>query len=114
MLPYFPLANGLLTGKVRRGRQVPEGTRIAARSHLITDEKLDKVEALIAWGEQRDVSLLDIAIGGLAAQPGCASVIAGAMTPEQVRANAAAGNWEPTAADLAAIDEITPPPPPPY
>jgi aryl-alcohol dehydrogenase-like predicted oxidoreductase len=114
VLPYFPLANGLLTGKVRRGQEVPDGTRIATRSHLITDEKLDKVEALIAWGEQRDVSLLDIAIGGLAAQPGCASVIAGAMTPEQVKANAAAGNWEPAAADLAAIDEITPPPPPPY
>jgi aryl-alcohol dehydrogenase-like predicted oxidoreductase len=114
VLPYFPLANGLLTGKVRRGQEVPDGTRIATRSHLITDEKLDKVEALIAWGEQRDVSLLDIAIGGLAAQPGCASVIAGAMTPEQVKANAAAGSWEPAAADLAAIDEITPPPPPPY
>jgi aryl-alcohol dehydrogenase-like predicted oxidoreductase len=114
VLPYFPLANGLLTGKVRRGQEVPDGTRIATRSHLITDEKLDKVEALIAWGEQRDVSLLDIAIGGLAAQPGCASVIAGAMTPEQVKANAAAGNWEPAAADLSAIDEITPPPPPPY
>ncbi|HEY1701393.1 MAG TPA: aldo/keto reductase [Trebonia sp.] len=114
VLPYFPLANGLLTGKVRRGQEVPGGTRIAARSHLITDEKLDKVEALIAWGARRDVSILDIAIGGLAAQPGCASVIAGAMTPEQVKANAAAGNWEPAAADLAEIDELTPPPPPPY
>jgi len=113
VLPYFPLANGLLTGKVRRGRDLPEGTRIAARSHLVTDEKLDQVEALIAWGAQRDVSLLEIAIGGLAAQPGCASVIAGATSPEQVKANAAAGEWVPTAVDLAEIDKIVPPPAPP-
>jgi aryl-alcohol dehydrogenase-like predicted oxidoreductase len=110
VLPYFPLANGLLTGKVRRGQAVPAGTRIASSPHLVTDEKLDTVEALIAWGADRGVSVLDIAIGGLAAQPGCASVIAGATTPEQVKANAAAGNWEPTAAELAGIDTITPPP----
>jgi aryl-alcohol dehydrogenase-like predicted oxidoreductase len=110
VLPYFPLANGLLTGKVRRGQDAPEGSRIATRSHLITDEKLDTVEALIAWGQARGVSLLDIAVGGLAAQPGCSSVIAGAMTAEQVKANAAAGEWEPSAAELAEIDEIAPPP----
>ena len=110
VLPYFPLANGLLTGKVRRGQSLPDGTRIATRSHLVTEDKLDKVEALIAWGEERGVSILEIAIGGLAAQPGCASVIAGAMTPEQVRANAAAGAWVPTAEELADIDKIVPPP----
>ena len=110
VLPYFPLANGVLTGKVRRGRELPAGTRIAARSHLVTDEKLDQVEALISWGEQRGVSLLQIAIGGLAAQPGCTSVIAGAMSPEQVTANAAAGEWVPDAEELAEIDKIVPPP----
>jgi aryl-alcohol dehydrogenase-like predicted oxidoreductase len=110
VLPYFPLANGLLTGKVRRGQEIPAGSRIAGRSHLVTDEKLDKVEKLIAWGADRDASILDIAIGGLAAQPGCASVIAGAMTPEQVKGNAAAGRWAPTAEELAEIDEIVPPP----
>jgi len=113
VLPYFPLANGLLTGKVRRGRELPEGTRIAARSHLVTDEKLDQVEALIAWGAQRDVSILEIAIGGLAAQPGCTSVIAGATSAEQVKANAVAGEWVPSAEDLAEIDKIVPPPAPP-
>lgn len=110
VLPYFPLANGLLTGKVRRGQDIPPGTRIAARSHLVTDEKLDRVEKLLAWGAEHGVSILDIAIGGLAAQPGCASVIAGAMTPEQVKANAAAGDWIPGAGELAEIDAIVPPP----
>jgi aryl-alcohol dehydrogenase-like predicted oxidoreductase len=110
VLPYFPLANGMLTGKVRRGRELPAGTRIATRSHLVTDEKLDTVEALIEWGAERGVSLLEIAIGGLAAQPGCASVIAGATSAEQIAANAAAGEWEPTAEDLADLDKISPPP----
>jgi aryl-alcohol dehydrogenase-like predicted oxidoreductase len=112
VLPYFPLANGMLTGKVRRGHAPPAGSRIAARSALITDEKLDMVEALIGWGAERGVSLLEIAIGGLAAQPGCASVIAGATTAEQVAANAAAGNWVPAPEDLEQIDKIVPPPGP--
>jgi aryl-alcohol dehydrogenase-like predicted oxidoreductase len=110
VLPYFPLANGLLTGKVRKGQDLPEGTRIATRSQLVTEEKLDKVEALIAWGADRGVSLLEIAIGGLAAQPGCTSVIAGATTADQVKANAAAGRWVPAADELAEIDKIVPPP----
>jgi len=112
VLPYFPLANGMLTGKVRRGQAPPAGTRIAARSALITDEKLDTVEALIDWGAEHGVSLLEIAIGGLAAQPGCASVIAGATTAEQVAANAAAGDWVPAPEELKQIDKIVPPPGP--
>src|SRR6516165_230727 len=110
VLPYFPLANGMLTGKVRRGQELPAGSRIAARSNLVTDEKLDKVEALIAWGAQHGASLLEIAIGGLAAQPGCTSVIAGATSADQVKANAAAGEWEPTPDELTDIDKIVPPP----
>jgi aryl-alcohol dehydrogenase-like predicted oxidoreductase len=112
LLPYYPLANGLLTGKVRRGQDIPEGTRLSEsrRAGYVTDAKLDKVEALIAWGQEQGVSILDIAIGGLAAQPGCASVIAGATSPEQVKANAAAGRWEPTEEQLDAIDAIVPPP----
>lgn len=100
VLPYFPLANGLLTGKVRRGRELPAGSRIAERSHLVTEQRLDTVEALAAWGDKHDRSLLELAIGGLAALPTCGSVIAGATTAEQVRANAAAGDWEPTADEL--------------
>jgi aryl-alcohol dehydrogenase-like predicted oxidoreductase len=114
VLPYFPLANGLLTGKVRRGGDIAPGSRLAEprRAGYVTDAKLDKVEALIAWGQQQGVSLLEIAIGGLAAQPGCSSVIAGATSPEQVKANAAAGAWVPTGEQLAAVGEIAPPPPP--
>jgi aryl-alcohol dehydrogenase-like predicted oxidoreductase len=108
VLPYFPLANGLLTGKVRRGQPVPEGTRLAGRPEYVTDGKLDRVEELIAWCEKEGVTVLDAAIGGLAALPGCTSVIAGATTPEQVKANAAAADWEPTAEQIAAISEIMP------
>jgi aryl-alcohol dehydrogenase-like predicted oxidoreductase len=112
VLPYFPLANGLLTGKVRRGQPVPAGTRLAARAGYVTDAKLAKVEALIAWAQEHGVTVLETAIGALAAQPGCSSVIAGAMTSEQVKANAAASEWIPSAAELAEIDQIVPPPSP--
>ena len=110
VLPYFPLANGLLTGKVRRGEPVPSGSRLASRDGYVTDDKLDRVEALAGWGKAHGRSLLEIAIGALAAQPGCGSVIAGAMSPEQVKANAEAGAWEPTSSDLAEIDGLVPPP----
>jgi len=108
VLPYFPLANGLLTGKIRRGTPPAKGTRLADRSEYITDEKLDKVEALASFAEQRGKTMLDVAIGGLAALPGCTSVIAGATSADQVRANAAAGEWEPTEAELAELDKIVP------
>jgi aryl-alcohol dehydrogenase-like predicted oxidoreductase len=112
VLPFFPLANGLLTGKVRRGQPVPAGTRLAGRAGYVTDAKLAKVEALIAWAQDHGVTVLETAIGALAAQPGCSSVIAGAMNPEQVKANAAASDWIPSAAELAEIGQIVPPPSP--
>ena len=107
VLPYFPLANGLLTGKIRRGQPAREGTRLAGRDNYVTEAKLDVVEALAAWGESHGTSLLTIALGGLAAQPGCASVIAGAMTPEQVKANAGAADWIPSPDEVAEVDAIT-------
>ena len=110
VLPYYPLANGLLTGKVRRGQETPSGTRLAGRPGYITDEKLDRVEALISWAQAQGISLLDVAMGGLAAIDGCSSVIAGAMSPEQVKANAVAGDWVPTAEQRAELDRIVPPP----
>lgn len=110
VLPYFPLAMGLLTGKVRRDRPPAAGTRLHDRAELVTEERLSRVEALAVWAEESGRSLLDVAVGALAAQPGCASVIAGATAPEQVAANAAAGDWEPTPAELAAVDAIVPPP----
>ena len=108
VLPFFPLANGLLTGKIRRGVGPAAGTRLAERSGYITEAKLDKVEALADWAGQHGRSVLEVTIGGLAALPGCSSVIAGATSAEQVRANAAAGRWEPSEADLADIDKIVP------
>jgi len=110
VLPYFPLANGMLTGKIRRGRGPEEGTRLHDRAALITEDKLDKVEALAGWAEQRGRSLLEVAIGALAALPGCSSVIAGATSPAQVRANAAASDWIPGEDELAEIDKIVPGP----
>jgi aryl-alcohol dehydrogenase-like predicted oxidoreductase len=100
MLPFFPLASGLLTGKYVRGEAATEG-RLAGRE--IPDEQFDRVAALQAFADERGVSLLDVAIGGLAAMPAITSVIAGATKPEQVRANVKAGAWEPTADDLAAL-----------
>ncbi len=109
VLPYFPLANGLLTGKIRQGQEIPPGSRLAGREGYVTQEKLAKVEALISWAQDHGVTILDVAISALAAQPGCSSVIAGAMTPEQVKANAAASEWTPSAAELAEIDRIVRP-----
>jgi aryl-alcohol dehydrogenase-like predicted oxidoreductase len=107
VLPYFPLANGLLTGKIRRGQPAQEGTRLASRTGYVTEAKLDIVEALAEWGKVHDLPLLTIAISCLLAQPGCSSVIAGAMTPEQVAANAATAEWIPSAGELAEVDSIT-------
>ena len=107
VLPYYPLANGMLTGKVRRGVPPGEGTRLAGRQDYVTDAKLDKVEALADWSSQHGRTLLEVAIGGLAALPGCSSVIAGATSAEQVRANAAAGDWVPEPAELTEIDKLT-------
>jgi aryl-alcohol dehydrogenase-like predicted oxidoreductase len=103
-IPYFPLASGLLTGKVRRDTPPAEGTRLFGRS--IADDQLDKVEALAAWADAHNVTLLDVAIGGLLAVKPVASVIAGATKPEQVRANAAAGAWSPSATELDEIREL--------
>jgi aryl-alcohol dehydrogenase-like predicted oxidoreductase len=110
VLPYFPLAQGLLTGKVRRGDAPPANSRLATRQELVTDERLDRVEALTKWAESHGRTLLEVAFGALLARPVCASVIAGATRPEQVYANVAAGEWEPTPEELAEIDELVPPP----
>ncbi len=105
-VPYFPLESGLLTGKYRRGEPVPEGTRLAGNADSLSDERLDRMEALERFAAERGVSLLELAIGGLASIPGIASVIAGATSPEQVRANAAAGSWVLDPDGLAALAEI--------
>jgi aryl-alcohol dehydrogenase-like predicted oxidoreductase len=103
-IPYFPLASGLLTGKVSRREPPAAGTRLHGRT--ISDDDLDRVERLRAWAEAHRRTLLEVAVGGLAAVRPVASVIAGATKPEQVRANAAAGEWEPTATELADLQRL--------
>jgi aryl-alcohol dehydrogenase-like predicted oxidoreductase len=103
-IPYFPLASGLLTGKVDRDHPPQPGTRLHGRT--IGDERLERVEQLRDWAAAHGASLLEVAIGGLLAVPPVASVIAGATKPEQVRANAAAGAWEPTPEELAELRSL--------
>jgi aryl-alcohol dehydrogenase-like predicted oxidoreductase len=95
-----------LTGKYRRGQPPPPGTRLAGRPERLTDELFDRIEALESFAEERGLSLLDVAVGGLAAHPAVASVIAGATKTEQVRANARASEWQPTEEDREALAGI--------
>jgi aryl-alcohol dehydrogenase-like predicted oxidoreductase len=107
-LPFFPLNSGLLSGKYRRGEKPAEGTRLALQRYQrwLDGADWDKIEALSAYGSERGHSLLDVAIAGLASRPAVTSVIAGATTADQVHANVAAGGWELTAEDVAALDDI--------
>jgi aryl-alcohol dehydrogenase-like predicted oxidoreductase len=109
ILPYFPLASGFLTGKYRRGEEIPENTRyhVWNMGGQLTDERFDTLDKLEAFAAEHSVTVLDLAIGGLAAKPGVASVIAGATSADQVAANVAAGDWRPSPEDLAGLDEIT-------
>ncbi len=109
LLPYFPLANGLLTGKYRRGEQPPTGSRLQAwgRESMLTPQAFDVLDDLEAFAAHRGITLLEVAIGGLAARPAVSSVIAGATSPEQVAANVKAARWRPTAEDQAELDRIT-------
>jgi len=111
VLPYFPLESGLLTGKYAGG-VMPDGTRLAGmpadrRERFLTDENLAIVERLTTWAQERGRSILDLAIGWLASQDVCASVIAGATSADQVRANAEAGSWELTADDVVEVATLT-------
>ncbi len=108
MLPFFPLASGLLTGKYRQGEAAPEGGRLSEQRYAprLTNARWDTIDALRTFADKRGLGLLDVAIGGLAAKPAVASVIAGATRPEQVAANVAAAQWVPTDEDLAELDEI--------
>ena len=113
MLPFFPLEAGLLTGKYRRGEPAPSGTRLAsspAAGRFLTDAKFDVAEKLEQFASERGITILHVAIGGLAAQPQVASVIAGATKPEQICANVEAGSWKPTPDDLAELNRIAPTP----
>jgi aryl-alcohol dehydrogenase-like predicted oxidoreductase len=108
ILPYFPLEYGLLTGKYRRGEPAPDDSRLAVETARFQNADFDRIEALQRFAADLGIGLLEVAFGGLAAQPAVGSVIAGATKPEQVRANVAAAGWQPTADDLAALDEVSP------
>jgi aryl-alcohol dehydrogenase-like predicted oxidoreductase len=103
-LPFFPLANGLLTGKYRRDAPRPSSTRMDGRQ--ISEGTYDQLETLEAFAKERGRNLLELAFAGLLARPSVGSVIAGATGPEQVRANAAAGDWDLALADVADLDRL--------
>jgi aryl-alcohol dehydrogenase-like predicted oxidoreductase len=110
-LPYFPLASGMLSGKYRRGAPPPPGTRLAnsgSAAELLSARNFDTVEALQDFAESRGHTLLELAVSWLASKPRIASVIAGATSPAQVAANAAAAGWRLTDAERAEIDRIAP------
>lgn len=108
VLPYFPLANGLLTGKYSEGK-APEGSRLThSRTNLLTDADFEQLKKFGEFAAARGKTELEIAFSWLAAQPAVASVIAGATKPEQIQQNAQAVSWVPSAEDLAELDEIFP------
>ena len=110
LIPFVPLASGLLTGKYRRGQAAPDGTRLTRMPDRLARADFDRIEALESLAGAWGIDLPTLALGGLAAQPAVATVIAGARTPEQLRANVASIAWEPTLEQLAAIDEAAPGP----
>jgi aryl-alcohol dehydrogenase-like predicted oxidoreductase len=108
-LPFFPLKSGLLTGKYRKGQPIPQDTRVAKFERyraLVTEENLDKIEALIEFAESRGHTLLELAFSWLLAHRVVASVIAGATSAQQVKDNAAAARWTITADELEEIDSL--------
>ena len=107
LLPYFPLARGLLTGKYRRHQPAPAGSRLVQQSHVLDGADFDTIEAIAAFAQQRGLTMLQVAIGGLAAMPTVGSVIAGATSVEQVRGNVEAGLWQPDGADLEELRRLT-------
>ena len=112
VLPFFPLASGLLTGKYKRGADAPEGTRLSAgpmAERSLTDRNFDIVEPLEEYAQQRGHTLLELAFSWLASHPAVGSVIAGATKPEQVTSNAESAGWVLTAEERADVDAIAKP-----
>ncbi len=110
VLPFFPLASGMLTGKYKRGADAPEGARLSSgpmADRMLTDRNFDTIEALEEFATQRGHTLLELAFSWLATQRYVGSVIAGATRPEQVKANAAAAAWRLTPEEMAEVDQIT-------
>ena len=107
LLPYFPLASGVLTGKYRRDAPPPPGSRFTVWPvNRLEGTNWDLVDALAAYAAERDRPMIDIAIGSLTAMPVVGSVIAGATSPDQIHANVQAGLWEPTEEDMTALEDL--------
>jgi aryl-alcohol dehydrogenase-like predicted oxidoreductase len=110
-LPFFPLASGLLSGKYKRGEAPPEGTRLAAwgprGAQALNDKNFEKIEKLEAWAGERGHTLLELAFAWLLGHPVVSSVIAGATSPEQVKANAATAEWALTPAEVEDVSKLT-------
>ena len=104
-VPYYPLASGLLTGKYRRGEPAPEGTRMAISSGALDDAPFDTIDKLTETARAAGHTLLELALAGLASEPGVSGVIAGATSPDQVRANARAADWRLDADELARLPQ---------
>jgi aryl-alcohol dehydrogenase-like predicted oxidoreductase len=107
LIPFYPLEYGLLTGRYKRGEPAPEGSKLSGASGRLENADFDRIERFEAFADERGLTPVQVAIGGLAAQPAVATVIAGASKPDQVRSNAEAGEWEPTLEDLVALEEVT-------
>jgi len=108
VLPYFPLANGLLTGKYKDGK-APEGSRLShSRTNLLQDADWEQLGAFSKFAADRGLAEIEVAFSWLASRPSVGSVIAGATKPEQIRQNALSAGWKPSAEDLAALDGIFP------
>ncbi|HEY5188067.1 MAG TPA: aldo/keto reductase [Solirubrobacteraceae bacterium] len=105
-VPFFPLASGLLTGKYRRGEPGPSGARLSDRDEVASEAQFALVESLQSFADERQVTLVEVAIGALLAREVVSSVIAGATKPEQVQANAAAAAWTPSDADRAELERV--------
>lgn len=111
VVPFFPLASGMLTGKYRRGEPFPEGTRMARSdrwSRMVTDAAFDRVEVLTAWAADHGHTVGELAVAWLLAQPAVSSVITGATRPEQVTANAAAAAWRLSPAEVVEVSGLSP------
>ena len=107
ILPFYPLANGFLTGKYRRGQGAPEGTRLAESDRgMFTDENYDLLESLEGFASNRGHTVLELAFAWLLANPNVSSVIAGATRIEQVESNASAANWELSPEEKAEVDAL--------
>jgi aryl-alcohol dehydrogenase-like predicted oxidoreductase len=106
LLPYYPLANGLLTGKTRRGGEPQGRLKMDRYQEFLTDQNFDLVERVEAYAKQRELTMAQVALGWLLAQEAVPAVAAGATTPEQVASNALAAAWEPSAEDLAELSQV--------